>query len=147
MTFIEKITQDLNEALKAKSETTVSTLRFLIAQVHNARIAKGEELSDEEILVEIAKDAKRHRESIEAFQKGGREDLVSREKAQLEVLERYLPQQLSSEELLKMVEEAIFEIGASGPGDMGRVMSAVMGKVKGQADGARVSELVKQKLG
>lgn len=144
--LIEKINEDLVSALRAKDEITLSTLRFLISKFTNARIAKGEELTGEEVLAEISKDAKRHRESIEAFEKGGRVDLVDKEKAQLAVLEKYLPQQLAAGDIEKIVDEAINKVGAKTSADLGKVMQEVMTNYKGQIDGSRLSALVGQKL-
>ena len=144
--LIDKINQDLVAAQKARDETVVSTLRFLLANIKNAQIAKGEELSEPEIIEQIQKDVKRHRESIEAFEGGNRSDLVEKEKMQLEVLGKYLPAQLSGGEIAKIVDEVILQVGAKGSADMGGVMGQVMARVRTQADGAAVSQIVKEKL-
>ena len=146
MTLIDKISQDLIEALKAHEEVRVSTLRFLIAAIKNAKIAKRADLIDEEVISEIAKDAKKHKESIEAYEKAQRVELAQKEKSELVILQSYLPAQMSEEEIAKIVSDTISEIGASEPSDMGKVMGAVMAKVKGQADGTIVSNVVKDKL-
>ncbi|MBI2012757.1 GatB/YqeY domain-containing protein [Candidatus Curtissbacteria bacterium] len=146
MAHLDRLNEDLKSALKSKDETAVSTLRFLIAKIHNAKIAKGEELSDEEIIAEIGKEAKRHKESIDAFEKGGRAELVAREKAELEIIYRYLPKQIPKEEIEKVVDQVISELGEAGPRDIGKVIGAVMAKVRGQADGALVSTIVREKL-
>ncbi len=143
----EQINKDLVEAQKKRDEIVVSTLRMLLAAVKNAEIAKGSELTDDEVLEQIAKSAKQHRESIDAYEKGGRGDLVQKEKAELSVLDKFLPEQLSEEEVGRIVDEVIGSTGAKGGGDMGRVMGLVMAKVKGQADGNVVSAVVKSKLG
>lgn len=145
--LFEQLNQDLASALKAKDEVAVSALRFLIAGLHNAKIAKRDELTDEEVLLEIGKAAKRHNESIEAFEAGGRKDLVEKEMAELAILQKYLPQPLTDEELEKMVGEAIAAVGASSPADFGRVMSTVLSSARTRADGAKVAEIVKKKLG
>jgi len=146
MVLLDKINQELVEALKAHDETRVSTLRFLISGLKNARIAKGADLSDEEILAEIARDAKRHKESIDAYEKAERVELADKEKAELAILMSYLPVQLPETEISKIVDEVISETGAVTAGDIGRVMGAVMAKVKGQADGGVVSRIVKERL-
>lgn len=146
MSLLSKITEELNKALKEKKEVKVSTLRFLISGLKNARIAKGSDLTDEEELSEVARDAKRHKESIEAYEKAGRNDLVDKEKLELEILKSYLPAQLSEEEVSNIVVEVISETGVSNISDMGKVIGAVMAKVKGQADGVVVSRIVKEKL-
>jgi len=144
--LLSKIYKDLNVALKQKDTVRVSTLRFLISHLENARIAKGQDLTDAEVVAEIAKDAKRHKESIDAFKKAGRSELVDAETAQLAVLGGYLPKQLSDEEITKIVDEVIAELSVSSMADIGKVIGAVMGRVKGQADGAVVAEIVKEKL-
>lgn len=147
MNLLEQISAELNEALKAKDDVKVSTLRFLISGLNNAKIAKGGELTDEEVVREIGKEAKRHKESISAFEAGGRTELVEKEKAELAILEKYLPAQLSEAELEKMVDEAITASGASGIGDMGKVIGQVMGRAGASADGTVVAQIAKQKLG
>jgi len=144
--LFDKISQDLNTALKQKDTIRVSTLRYLISYLNNARIAKGGDLNDDDVTGEIVKDAKRHKESIEAFEKANRQDLVSQESSQLKILEEYLPAQLKDEEIVKIVDETIATLGQIGPGDMAKVMGQIMTKVKGQADGSKVAEIVKNKL-
>lgn len=147
MPVLELINTDLVEAQKKRDEVVVSTLRMLLAAVKNAQIAKSGELTDEEVLEQIAKSVKQHRESIDAYEKGGRGDLVEKEKAELSVLEKFLPEQMSEEEIGKIVDDVISSTGAKGAGDLGRMMGQVMAKVKGQADGNVVSQVVKSKLG
>lgn len=145
--ILGKINADLNSAVKARDQVVVSTLRLLLASLHNAKIAKGADLTDEEVVGEIAKDVKRHRESIAAYEAGNRADLVDKERKELEVLTRYLPSQLSGEEISKIVEGVIAQTRASDMADMGKVMAGVMAKVGGGADGAVVAQEVKKKLG
>ena len=140
--LLDQIKQKLNEALKGGQERSVAALRFLLASVHNEEITQQRPLKDEEILALVRRQVKKHEESIEAFQKGGREDLVQKEKQEKTALEAFLPQGLGEEEIRKMVKEVI----ASGPKDFGPVMGQVMGKVKGQADGAVVAGIVKEEL-
>ena len=144
--LIEAINQDLVKFQKAKDEIAVSSLRLLISDVKNAQIAKGGELSDAEIVEVIAKKAKRHKESIEAYGKAGRQDLVGKEQAELAVISKYLPKQLTDVEIEKIVDEVLSQTEAANLGDLGKVMGQVMAKVGGQADGGRVSEIVKGKL-
>lgn len=144
--LLEQIKSELTEAMKAKDETKVSTLRFLLAQIQNKTIEKQQELTDEEIIAVIQKQAKERRESIEAFKQGGREDLVGKEQSELDILNKYLPQQISEDELRKIVQETVTEVGAISPADFGKIMGVVMGKVKGRADGNKVMEVVKESL-
>lgn len=146
MSVLDQIRLDLNEALKARDEVKISTLRFVISKTDNARIAKGTELTDEEVNLEISKDAKRHKESIDAFEKADRGELVSKEKAELDILLKYLPEQMGEAEIGKLVDSAVQEVGARSLADLGKVMSVVMGRAKGQADGTSVSAIVKEKL-
>jgi len=140
----QKIENDLVIAQREKDSLKISFLRFLLARIHDLAIEKGKdiELSDEEIVQELSREAKRHQESIEAFKKGKRDDLVQKEERELKILESYLPAQLSDSQLEDIIEK---EVGKVGP-DFGSVMKAVMAQVKGQADGARVAQIVKRKL-
>jgi len=144
--LFDQISQDLNTALKQRDAARVSTLRYLISHLNNARIAKGGDLNDDNVTLEIVKDAKRHKESIEAFDKAKRQDLVNQESSQLAILEEYLPAQLNDNEIAKIVDETIALLGQVGLGDMAKVMGQVMAKVKDQADGAKVAEIVRNRL-
>lgn len=144
--IVEKINQDLTGAMKAKDEVKVSTLRMLSAAFKNRQIELGKELNEEEILEVIAKSAKQHKESIAAYEAGGRQDLVDREKTELSIIEKFLPEQMSEEEIVKVVVETIGQTGASGVADTGKAIGAVMAKIKGKADGNIVSKLVREKL-
>ena len=143
----DRIADEMRAAMKAREQTRVSTLRMLMASMKNTQVEKGHELSDDEVLEVVAREAKRRRESMEAFEKGGRSELVEKEGAELAVLEAYLPERLGDDQLAKLVDDAIAETGASTPKEMGAVMKVVMGKVKGRADGASVSAMVRARLG
>jgi len=147
MNVRDQIQQDLKEALKAKDEIKVGTLRMVSAAFLNKEKEKGEIPSDEELQNIVLFEAKKRKESMTAFEQGGRPELVEKEKAELEILQTYLPEQLSEEEVRIFVEEAVTETGASSPQDMGKVMAAVMPKVKGKADGTLVNKIVKEALG
>jgi uncharacterized protein len=143
----QKLREDLKSAMIAKDEIKVSTLRLLLSELTYAKVSKGEDsLSDTDIISVVQKEAKKRKESIESFKKAGRDDLSAKEEAELKVLEGYLPAQLSDEELTKIVEEVINNMGASTPADMGKVIGAVMGRVGQQAEGSRVSTIVRSKL-
>jgi uncharacterized protein YqeY len=143
----DTVANDMREAMKARDQARVATLRMLMAAVKNTEVEKRHELSDDEVLDVITKEAKRRRESIDAFAQGGRDDLVAKETAELSVLESYLPARLGDEELAALVDAAIAETGAASPKQMGEVMKALMPKLRGRADGAQVSAMVKGKLG
>jgi len=141
-----KIQKDLTDSLKQKNEIKTSTLRLVIAAVNNAKIAKGGELEDEEIIEVIAKEAKKRQESITAFKAGNRGDLAEREEKELSILKDYLPAEISKDELSKIVDSAIAEVGARDIKDLGKIMSAVLSEVKGRAEGSAVAAIVKSKL-
>lgn len=144
--MVDKIQSDLKQAQLDKDGVKVSTLRMLLSEIHNEEIKSGSSLPDETVVSAIQREAKKRKEAAEGFKSGGRADQAAKEEAELKILEAYLPDQMEVEELTKIVEAAINEVGAKNITDMGKVMSVVMGKVKGKADGSQVSVLVKEKL-
>jgi uncharacterized protein YqeY len=146
MTLKDKVKGELKEALKRQERTEVSTLRLLLSEINNAEIAEQKPLDDSKVLDVIAKEAKRRRESIEAFKQGKRNDLVAQEEAELNVLMGYLPKQMSHEEIIAAAREVVDAVGAAGPGDKGKIMSQLMPQLKGKADGKEVSDVVSQLL-
>jgi uncharacterized protein YqeY len=143
----ENIEADVKNALKSGAKEKVSTLRMLNAALKNKQIDKRRPLTDEEIVETVRSLIKQRKDSIEQFAKGGRQDLVDKETAEIAVLESYLPPQLSRQEVEALVREAITKTGAQGAKDMGKVMKALIPMIAGRADGKFVSELVKQSLG
>lgn len=143
----DKIDADTKTALKSGAKDKVSTLRMLNAALKNKQIDKRRPLTEEEVTETVRSLIKQRKDSIEQFAKGGRQDLVDKETAEVAVLEAYLPQQLAREELEAMVHAAISQTGAQGARDMGKVMKALIPMVGGRADGKLVSELVKNALG
>ncbi len=143
----EKIDADIKDALKSGAKDKVSALRMLSAALKNKQIDKRRPLTDEEVIETVRSLIKQRKDSIEQFTKGGRQDLVDKETAEVAFLEVYLPQQLTREELEGMVREAIAQTGAQGARDMGKVMKALVPMVAGRADGKLLSELVKSSLG
>ena len=146
MTLKQQLANDLGNALRSKDELRKTTLRLALAAIHNAEIAKGSELSEEEVVVVIAKQVKQRRESIAQFDQGGRQDLVAQEQKELEILLEYMPPQLSEEEIRSRANEAIEQVGAASPAQMGDVMRVLMPQLKGKADGQVVSRIVKDIL-
>ncbi len=164
MILKEKIQKDLEEALKKKDEIIVSVLRMLLAAILNKEkekryklsrekpelteeeLEKESQLTDEEVIQVISSEIKKRKESILEFEKGERQDLVEKEKKEIEVLKKYLPEQLSEEEIKKLVKVAIETVEAKEPKDMGKVMAELIPQVKGKADGATVSKIVKELL-
>jgi uncharacterized protein len=147
MELRERIDTDIKYALKSGAKDKVSTLRMLNAALKNKQIDKRRPLSEEEVVETIRSLIKQRKDSIEQFAKGGRQDLVDKETAEVAVLEVYLPQPLSREELEALVREAVASTGAQGAKDMGKVMKALIPMVGGRADGKMISELVKNSLG
>ena len=138
--------EDMKEALRSKDKIRLSTIRMINSLIKNAEIDKRGELTEEEIVQLLRKYAKQRKEAIEMYEKGGRQDLVEKEKRELEIVESYLPEELSEEEIRKLVREVIEEVGASSPKDLGKVMKVVMPKVKGRADGSLVNRIVREML-
>jgi uncharacterized protein len=150
MSLKEKILGDIKSAMKAKETDRLRVLRSIKAKLMEKEIAerKGGEasLSDEQATEVLMKAAKQRRESIEQFEKGGREDLAEAEKAELAIIEEYLPEMMDEDEVRKAVKDKIDEIGASGMDDMGKVMGALMKDLKGKAEGSVISSVVRDEL-
>ncbi len=141
-----QIKDDYKTALKSKEKLIVSVLRMLIADIKNVAIEKKDELNDEEITQAITKAVKQRKDAIASFKEGGRAELADKEEKEIEILQKYLPEQLSEDEIAKVADEVIKSTGASSAADFGKVMGAVMSKLKGQADGQVVNKVVKEKL-
>ncbi|NQV13074.1 MAG: GatB/YqeY domain-containing protein [Parcubacteria group bacterium] len=142
-----QLKDDYKTALKSKEELTVSVLRMLMADIKNAAIEKKDELNDEEVTQAINKAVKQRKDAIASFKEGGRDESADKEQKEIEILQKYLPEQLGEEEVVKAVDEVIKSTGASSAADFGKVMGAVMSKLKGQVDGEVVNKIVKDKLG
>jgi uncharacterized protein YqeY len=147
VTLKERLNQDMKEALKAHDSARLSAIRMIISAVRNKEIDARKDMDDEGVLSVLSTSAKQRRESIEQYEKAGRQDLVDKEKAELEVIMSYMPQQMGRKEIEALVRDAVAESGAAGPADMGKVMKVLMPKVKGRADGKLVNEVVKAALG
>ena len=147
MEVIERIESDFKKALKDKDKIVISTLRMVKSALHNKEIEKkGEKLQDAEVIKVIAKQVQQHRDSIEQFKKGKREELVEKETKEREILKKYLPKQLSPEEIANIVKNIITKTGTKDKSDFGKVMKLVMAELKGKADGKLVSEIVSHRL-
>lgn len=145
----QKIQDDLKTAMLAKDEVKLSTVRMLKSAIQYFEIQKGGagyEATDEDVIDVIGREIKKRRESIEMYEKGARQELADKEKGELEILQTYLPEQLSEVEIRKLVDEVISATGATTMQDMGKVMGALMPSTKGKADGNLVSNLVREKL-
>jgi len=151
MSLREQLMNDLKDAMREKDETRKRTIRSVIAALKEAETeldSSGQRVSldDSAILALIVKQAKQRQESIDAFQLGGRDDLVAREEGDLAVLQSYLPQQLSREQIEAEARQVIAEVGASGPHDIGKVMKPLMARVRGRADGGLANQIVRELL-
>jgi len=162
MSLKEKIQSEIKTAMQEKEVERLSVLRMVLAATLNkekekrAKLSKEEKdesklselskLTDEEILEVIASEAKKRKDSIEQFEKGNRQDLADQEKSELKILEKYLPEQMGEDEVRKIITNKIQELGASGPQDTGKVMGAIMGQLKGKADGGLVNKIVQEEL-
>lgn len=143
----EKITNDYKQAMKDKDALKVSTLSFLRSQLKYVLIdKKSNELSDSDVIAVIKKQVKQRQDSIAQFEKGGRADLVGKEKNELEILKSYLPQEMSIDDLKRLIDAAILESGVKSMKEMGAVMKILLPQVGGRADSKQVSDLVKEKL-
>ena len=148
MSLKDQIIKDMTASMKAKDAARTSTLRMVKAALQNREIEKGGALDDDELMKLLRSLVKQRRDSVEQYQKGGRQDLVDKEQAEIAVIESYLPLGASQAEIAQAVSEAIGETGATSMKDMGAVMKAVMTRLAGKnADGRMVSETVKSKLG
>ena len=149
MTLFERVDTDLKDAMRAKDAVRLGVLRMLKSALKYGAIEKSGadgDLSDADAVQVIRKQAKQRQDSIESFEKGGRPELAEKEKAELVILNSYLPQQMSPDELAKIVRETIAEVGASSKAQMGAVMKALQGKIAGRADGKTLSQEVQKQL-
>jgi uncharacterized protein YqeY len=146
MALKDKIQEALKIAVKQQQRVEVSTLRLLLSEIKYAEIAQQKPADDNKVLDVIAREVKRRRESIEAFKKGNREDLVAQEEAELAVLLSYLPRQMNRDEITAAARQVIEALGARVPADKGKVMAQLMPQVKGKADGGQVNEIVSELL-
>jgi uncharacterized protein YqeY len=142
----QKLSEDLKQAMKDGDTQKRSVLRLLLSSVHNAEISKQSALDNSDVLGIIAKEVKQHNESIEAFKQGKRSDLVEKEEGELAILQAYMPQQMSRDEIVEAAREVITRVGAQGPADKGKVMKELMPGMKGKADGKLITDVVSELL-
>jgi uncharacterized protein YqeY len=146
MDLQQQLMADLKTALREHDEARKSAIRMAIAALKNARVAKNADLTEDEMIAALAQEVKQRRNAMAEFRKAGRDDLVASESVELTVLEAYLPKALTKEEIADLARQAIAETGASGPGQMGQVMGALMPRVRGRAEGRQVSQIVRELL-
>lgn len=143
----ERITADLKRAMKGGEKLRVSTLRLLASELKNRRIELGRDLEEDEVIAVVSRARKQRAEAEGQYREGGREDLADKEAAEARILDEYLPEPVSEEELDRMIDAAVAEAGATGPQQMGAVMGRLMPQLRGRVDGAVVSRKVKERLG
>lgn len=142
----EKLSVDLKQAMRGGDKARRSAIRLILAAVHNAEIARQSSLTDGDVLGVIAKEARQREESIQAFKQGNRQDLAAQEEAELAVLQEYLPEQMTRDEIIAEARKVIEEVGAQGPKDKGKVMPKLIAELKGRADGRQINEVVTELL-
>lgn len=146
MSLEERLVEEMKQAMKSNDKVRLSTIRMIRSALKNKEIEVRKKLEDEEIVKVIQVMVRKGEESVEQFQTGGRMDLVEKEKSEIDILKSFLPQPLSQEEILKIIDQCIQETQASSPRDIGKVMKSVIPKIGGKADGKLVNQLVKERL-
>jgi len=144
--FLDQLQSDLKDAMKARDEARVSTLRLIISALKNEQIAKKGDLAESDELTVLSKQAKQRKDSIAQYEKGGRDDLVAQESKELEIIQTYLPAQMSDDEVKALVQEKMGALGVTDKSGVGKLMGALMGDLKGKADGAVVKRVVQELL-
>jgi len=146
MSLEERLVEEMKQAMKSNDKLRLSTIRMIRSALKNKEIELRKKLEDEEVVKVIQAMVRKGEESVEQFQTGGRMDLVEKEKKEIEILKSFLPQPLSQEEILKIIDQSIQETQASSLKDIGKVMKSVMPKIGGKADGKLINQLVKERL-
>ncbi|MDM5211646.1 GatB/YqeY domain-containing protein [Peribacillus sp. NJ4] len=146
MSLLERLNNDMKQAMKNKEKDKLSVIRMLKASIQNEALKQRQELTDDEELTVLSRELKQRKDSLQEFENAGRSDLVDKVRTELVYVEAYMPEQLSEEEISTIVKQTIEEVNATSKADMGRVMGALMPKVKGKADGSLVNKLVQQHL-
>jgi hypothetical protein len=146
MAIADDIKNDMGQALKSGDKERLSVLRLLVSAISYAEKDKQKKLDDTDVIEVLSKEAKKHKESIEAFEKGNRQDLVDKEKAELDIITKYMPQQMSRDEIIAIVQNVISETGVKTPAEKGKVMGKVIPLTKGRAEGKEVNDIVTELL-
>ena len=146
MSLEERLVEEMKQAMKSNEKLKLSTIRMVRSALKNKEIELRKKLEDEDIVKVIQAMVRKGEESVEQFQTGGRMDLVEKEKSEIEIMKSFLPQPLSQEEILKIIDQSIQETQASSLKDLGKVMKSVMPKMGGKVDGKLINQLVKEKL-
>ncbi|EGP4890699.1 TPA: GatB/YqeY domain-containing protein [Enterococcus faecium Ef_aus0050] len=145
MSLLSRLNDDMKAAMKAKDKESLQVIRMIKSSIQNEQIKEGHDLTEEELTV-LSREMKQRRDSLHEFEEAGRDDLAEKVKSEIVIVEKYMPEQLSDEEIRQLVQEAITQTGASSMKEFGKVMGAIMPKVKGKADGNQVNAIVKELL-
>lgn len=146
MSILDQLNENMKTAMRAKDRESLATIRMIKAAIQNEQINKGSELNEEEEIAIVSREKKQRLESLNEFEKADRLDLVAKLEQELEIVDQYLPEQLTEDEVREIVNETIEEVGAESMQDMGKVMSTIMPKVAGRADGGTINKLVREEL-
>ena len=146
MSLVERLNQDMKLAMKNKDKLKLSVIRMVKASVKNEEINQGSPLTDEQVLAVVTRELKQRRDSLQEFDKAGREDLAAPTREEIEILLEYMPEQMGEDDIRRIVSEAIQQVGAQSKKDLGKVMGVLMPKVKGRADGTLVNKIVQELL-
>ena len=146
MTMKSRLDEDMKQAMRDRDVVRRDIIRYLRSEIRNQEIKERKELDDQGVTQVLSRQAQQRRDSIEIYKEAGREDLVEKEQGELALIISYLPQQMSADEITELVQQVIAEVGASGPEDMGKVMGAIMPRVRGKAEGREVNAIVQQTL-
>ena len=146
MTMKSRLVDDLKQAMRDKDALRRDTIRYLRSEIRNQEIRDRKELDDAGVIQVLSRQAQQRRDSIEIYRDAGRRDLIDKEESELSVIVAYLPQQLTGDEIADLVRQVVSDVGATGPGDMGKVMGAIMPQVRGKAEGREVNAIVQQTL-
>ena len=146
MTMKAKLEDDLKQAMRSRDTVRRDVIRYLRSEIRNQEIKVQEDLDDDGVVQVLSRQAQQRRDSIQAFAEGNRPDLVEKEQAELAIIMEYLPQQMTRDEIASLVQQVVDDVGATGPGDMGKVMSQIMPQVRGRAEGGEVSSIVMETL-
>ena len=146
MTMKSRLEDDLRQAMRDRDTLRRDVIRYMRSEIRNQEIRVQDDLDDQGVIQVLSRQAQQRRDSIEAFSEANRNDLVEKEQAELAIIIEYLPQQMSREEITELVRQVVTEVGAEGPGDMGKVMSRIMPQVRGRAEGREVNAIVMETL-
>ncbi|MBO0432010.1 MULTISPECIES: GatB/YqeY domain-containing protein [unclassified Enterococcus] len=146
MSLLSRLNDDMKAAMKAKEKETLQVIRMIKSSIQNEQIKVGHDLTEDEELTVLSREMKQRRDSLQEFEQAGRDDLADKVKGEIVIVEKYMPEQLSDDEIRQLVQDAIAQTGASSVKEFGKVMGVIMPKVKGKADGNQVNAIVKELL-